>query len=59
MTRAMIAGLFTAEQAQHHMQLIREHLLFPDGARLMDHPVAYHGGLEVNFRRAESATKAA
>jgi 1,2-beta-oligoglucan phosphorylase len=55
MTRAMIAGLFTAEQAQHHMQLIREHLLFPDGARLMDHPVAYHGGLEVNFRRAESA----
>ena len=55
MTRAMIAGLFTAEQAAHHMRLIREHLLFPDGARLMDHPVPYRGGLEVNFRRAESA----
>jgi 1,2-beta-oligoglucan phosphorylase len=56
MTRAMIAGLFTPEQAEHHMRLIREHLLFPDGARLMDKPVEYHGGLEVNFRRAESAS---
>jgi 1,2-beta-oligoglucan phosphorylase len=55
MTQPIIAGLFTPEQAQHHMRLIREHLLFPDGARLMDKPVAYHGGLEVNFRRAESA----
>jgi 1,2-beta-oligoglucan phosphorylase len=56
MTRAIIAGLFTPEQAEHHMSLIREHLLFPDGARLMDKPVEYHGGLEVNFRRAESAS---
>jgi len=56
MTRAIIAGLFTPEQAGHHMSLIREHLLFPDGARLMDKPVEYHGGLEVNFRRAESAS---
>ena len=55
MTRAMIAGLFTPEQSQHHMALLREHLLYPDGARLMDQPVAYRGGLEVNFRRAESA----
>jgi cellobiose phosphorylase len=55
MTRAIIAGLFTPEQAQHHLQLIRTHLLFPDGARLMDKPVRYRGGLEVNFRRAESA----
>ncbi len=56
MTRAVIAGLFTPEQAKHHMRLVREHLLFPDGARLMDKPVEYHGGLEVNFRRAESAS---
>jgi len=56
MTQAMIAGLFTPEQTARHMRLIREHLLFPDGARLMDKPVAYHGGLEVNFRRAESAS---
>jgi cellobiose phosphorylase len=55
MTRSIIAGLFTKEQAQHHLRLVREHLLFPDGARLMDRPVAYHGGVEQVFRRAESA----
>ena len=38
MTRGIIAGLFTTEQAQHHLRLIREHLLFPDGVRLMDRP---------------------
>ena len=55
MTRAMIAGLFTPDQARHHLGLIREHLAFPDGVRLMDKPVPYHGGIETNFRRAESA----
>ena len=55
MTRAIIAGLFTKRQARHHLRLIREHLLFPDGARLMDRPVRYRGGPEEIFRRAESA----
>jgi 1,2-beta-oligoglucan phosphorylase len=55
MTRSIIAGLFTPEQARHHLRLIREHLLCPDGVRLMDRPVAYHGGPELVFRRAESA----
>jgi cellobiose phosphorylase len=55
MTRSIIGGLFDAGQARHHLHLIREHLLFPDGARLMDRPVAYHGGPERVFRRAESA----
>ena len=35
---AIIGGLFTPEQTRHHLGLIREHLLFPDGARLMDRP---------------------
>jgi cellobiose phosphorylase len=56
MTRSIIAGLFTPEQAQHHLRLIREHLLFPDGVRLIDRPVSYHGGTERIFRRAESAS---
>ena len=56
MTRGIIAGLFTTEQAQHHLRLIREHLLFPDGARLMDRPTAYRGGPERVFRRAESSS---
>ena len=56
MTRSIIAGLFTPEQAQHHLRIIREHLLFPDGVRLMDRPVRYRGGPEQVFRRAESAS---
>jgi 1,2-beta-oligoglucan phosphorylase len=55
MTQATIGGLFTPEQARHHLGLIREHLLFSDGARLMDRPIDYHGGLETIFERAESA----
>jgi cellobiose phosphorylase len=56
MERGIIAGLFTAKQAQHHLRLIREHLLVPDGVRLMDKPVRYRGGPEEVFRRAESAS---
>ena len=56
MTRSIIAGMFTGEQARHHLRIIREHLLFPDGARLIDRPVQYQGGPEKVFRRAESAS---
>ena len=55
MTRAIIAGLFTPEQTEHHLRLIRKHLVFFDGVRLMDRPVTYHGGPEHVFRRAESS----
>jgi 1,2-beta-oligoglucan phosphorylase len=55
MKRGIIASLFTPEQAQHHLRLIRTHLLYPDGVRLMDRPAVYRGGLERVFRRAESA----
>lgn len=55
MTRGIIGGIFTEAQARHHLGVIREHLLFPDGARLMEQPVGYHGGIERVFRRAESA----
>jgi len=56
MTQGMIGGLFSAVQARKHLSLIRKHLLFSDGARLMDRPIAYHGGPETFFQRAESAT---
>jgi cellobiose phosphorylase len=55
MTQAIIGGLFTPAQARHHLGLVRKHLLFSDGARLMEKPIAYHGGPEKVFRRAESA----
>ena len=55
MTQSMIGGLFTQAQARKHVSLIRKHLLFSDGARLMDKPIVYHGGPETFFQRAESA----
>ncbi len=55
MTQSMIGGMFTQVQSRRHLGLIRKHLLFSDGARLMDKPIAYHGGPETFFQRAESA----
>ncbi len=55
MTQSMIGGMFTQAQSRKHWGLIRKHLLFSDGARLMDKPIAYHGGPETFFQRAESA----
>ena len=56
MTQGIIGGIFTKSQARRHLGLIRKHLLYSDGARLMDRPIAYHGGPETIFQRAESAT---
>ncbi|ACK51385.1 conserved hypothetical protein [Methylocella silvestris BL2] len=56
MTRSIIGDLFTPDQAEHHVRIINDHLLFADGARLMDRPVPYHGGPQSIFRRAESAS---
>ena len=56
MNRGIISGLFTKEQAKHHQDLIEKHLKGPDGARLMDRPLKYNGGIETIFQRAESST---
>jgi CRISPR-associated protein Csx3 len=55
MTRSILAELFDLREARHHAGLIRDHLLFPDGVRLMSSPVPYRGGVETVFKRAESA----
>ena len=56
MIHAVINDMFTPEQAETHLGLIRKHLLGPDGAHLFDRPMAYHGGLQRHFQRAESAS---
>ncbi len=56
MTRSIIGGIFSKEQACRHLELIKEYLLYPDGARLMDRPTKYQGGRESVFRRSESAS---
>jgi cellobiose phosphorylase len=55
MTRGILSEMFSPDQAQSHLALIQKHLLFPDGARLMDRPTTYAGGIERTFRRSESA----
>jgi 1,2-beta-oligoglucan phosphorylase len=56
MTRSMLAGLFTPEEAEHHCRLIADHLMAADGARLMDRPPIYRGGVSEIFQRAESSS---
>ncbi|MEO0514904.1 MAG: hypothetical protein AAF086_06365, partial [Planctomycetota bacterium] len=56
MIRGIISGIFTPQQAAHHAALIEEHLLAPDGARLMDRPPKYTGGTMTHFQRLESAS---
>ena len=56
MIHAIINDMFDPAQAAHHLGLIREHLHGPDGARLFDRPIAYHGGTATRFQRAESAS---
>ena len=55
MTRGIISGLFSVEQAKRHVTLIERHLSFPDGARLMNRPMEYNGGMPRYFKRAETA----
>lgn len=56
MIHAIINDMLTPRQAAAHLALIRNHLRGPDGARLFDQPMAYHGGVMRFFQRAESAS---
>ena len=56
MIHAILEDLLTPEQARNHLQLIDAHLRGPDGVRLFDKPMPYHGGPMRFFQRAESAT---
>ena len=56
MIHAILADLFTREQAERHVAVIRSHLLAADGARLFDRPFLYRGGLQRHFQRAETST---
>lgn len=55
MQEGIISELFTPEQAEYHYQLIKKHLSFPDGVRLMNRPANYQGGVSTHFKRAEQA----
>ena len=55
MTRSIIAGLFTPDQALRHEALVEAQLHFPDGVRLMDRPAPFHDGMTRFFQRGEQA----
>jgi 1,2-beta-oligoglucan phosphorylase len=55
MTRSILAGLFTPDEAARHIAIVDRELRFIDGVRLMSEPAAYHGGRERLFKRADTA----
>lgn len=48
--------LLTAEEAQHHLAVIDEHLDGPTGIYLFSEPIRYRGGETHTFLRAEAAS---
>ena len=56
MIHAVLEDLFTPDQARDHLRLLATELSGPDGVRLFDRPMRYHGGPQRFFQRAESAT---
>jgi CRISPR-associated protein Csx3 len=56
MIHALLENMFTQQQIQRHLQILDTQLTGPDGVRLFDRPMAYHGGTQRLFQRAETAT---
>jgi cellobiose phosphorylase len=56
MIHAVLEDLLTPDQTRAHLELIGRELTGPDGVRLFDRPMPYHGGPQRIFQRAESAT---
>ena len=54
--RCIISELFTEEQKEVALESINKYLKHPDGVRLMDKTVPYHGGDNTYFTRAETAS---
>ncbi len=56
MIHALLEDMLAPDQVTEHLRLIDSHLSGPDGARLFDRPLPYHGGPQRLFQRAETAT---
>jgi cellobiose phosphorylase len=56
MIHAILEDMLEPSEARSHVDLIEKHLSGPDGLRLFDRPMEYHGGPQRFFQRAESAT---
>lgn len=56
MMHAVLEDMLPPTQAHDQIDQIRRHLVAPDGARLFDAPLAYQGGPQQLFQRAESSS---
>jgi cellobiose phosphorylase len=56
MIHAILEDMLTPAQVREHLRLLDTTLSGPDGVRLFDRPMDYHGGPQRFFQRAESAT---
>ncbi|MGH8294124.1 MAG: GH36-type glycosyl hydrolase domain-containing protein [Steroidobacteraceae bacterium] len=56
MIHAILEDMLSPQQTRAHLEIIRRELTGPDGVRLFDRPMPYHGGPQRIFQRAESAT---
>jgi cellobiose phosphorylase len=56
MIHAIINDLLCPDEARKHLEIIKTHLLGPDGARLFNRPPEYRGGPQRYFQRAESSS---
>jgi cellobiose phosphorylase len=56
MIHAILEDMLTPQQTRAHLEVITRELSGPDGVRLFDRPMPYHGGPQRIFQRAESAT---
>ena len=55
MIHAILEDLLTPAQTREHLELLAGRLSGPDGVRLFDRPLPYHGGPQRIFQRAETA----
>lgn len=55
LTRAMISEIANPHQVNLYNTIINTHLKHPDGVRLMDTAICYHGGKTTYFQRGETA----
>lgn len=55
LSQGVLSHILDPQQSKHALRLITQHLLFPDGVRLMNKPSTYRGGVSHIFKRAEQA----
>lgn len=56
MIYGILSNVFTLEEAEYHLKIIKQHLTGPDGVRLFNKPVPYQKGNSTFFKRAETAS---